>query len=77
MATVRGGKAKRIAQDVTRIAQQNSGIRLRDIPGARNFNIVTMKFAALAVVAILRKIKPRDQKSRFKPGENCLLVKGV
>ncbi len=77
MATVSGGKAKIIAQDVTRIAQQNSGMRLKDIPGARNLRIVTIKFTAPAVVAILRKIKPRDQKSRFKPGENCRLVRGV
>src|SRR5579871_1408007 len=55
LAVVSGGMANKTANDVTRIAQMNSGIRLIDMPGARILKIETMKFAAPAVDAILRK----------------------
>ena len=53
------GIANTIANDVPSTAQQKSGIRLIDIPGARSFAIVTMKLIAPAVVEIPSKINPR------------------
>ena len=44
------GSAKTSANDVARIAQQKSGMRLSDMPGARSLKIVTMKLIAAAVV---------------------------
>ena len=52
------GIAKTIENDVARIAQQKSGIRSSDIPGARSLKIVTMKLIAPAVVEIPRKTSP-------------------
>ena len=57
-ATVSEGSAKMTANDVASTAQQKSGMRLIDIPGARSLKIVTMKFAAPAVVEIVMKISP-------------------
>ena len=47
-----------IESDVASTAQQKSGIRLIDIPGARRRMIVTMKLIAPAVEERPRKISP-------------------
>ena len=47
-----------IENDVASTAQQNSGIRLIDMPGARSLKIVVMKFAAPTVEEMPRKISP-------------------
>ena len=57
-SAVSDGTAKTTESDVASIAQQKSGIRLIDMPGARSLRIVTMKLIAPAVVEIPRKIRP-------------------
>ena len=52
------GSRRRSTSDVASTAQQKSGIRLIDIPGARSLTIVTMKLIAPAVVEMPRKIRP-------------------
>jgi hypothetical protein len=52
------GSANTTANDVARMAQQNSGIRTMDIPGARSLKMVTMKFTAPAVLEMPRKARP-------------------
>ena len=46
------GRAKTTESDVARTAQQKSGMRLIDMPGARSRAMVTMKLMAPAVVEI-------------------------
>ncbi len=57
-AAVSEGIAKTIESDVARIAQQKSGSRSSDIPGARSLKIVTMKLIAPAVVEIAEEDEP-------------------
>ena len=52
------GSAKTTERDVASTAQQKSGIRLSDIPGARSRAIVTMKLIAPAVVEMASMISP-------------------
>src|SRR5436190_23793998 len=54
------GSAKITENDVATIAQQKSGSRLSDIPGARNLKIVTMKLTAPTVVEMVRKSSPSE-----------------
>ena len=53
-----GGRAKINDSDTASSANTKSGMRLKDIPGARFLKIVTMKFSAPAVVDIPLKINP-------------------
>ena len=53
---------------MTIIIQQNSGIRLMLMPGARNLNIVTTKFNEPAIEETPSIVVPRIQKSAFMPG---------
>ncbi len=48
--TVRAGKAKVIRMLVQRAVQVNSGIRIKVIPGARLFRMVTTKLMPVSVV---------------------------
>ena len=57
-SAVSDGTAKTIESEVASTAQQKSGIRLSDMPGARSRTIVTMKLIAPAVVEMPRKISP-------------------
>ena len=54
---------------VTSIAQANSGIRRRSMPGARLIRIVTISSIAASTAAISAKVTPISQKSAPSPGE--------
>ena len=49
LATMTAGIAKITMNDVTTIAQTNTGIRFSDMPGARILNAVTMISTATAI----------------------------
>src|SRR3954447_6878141 len=57
-ATVSDGSAKISPAEAARKAKQKSGIRLIDMPGARSLRIVTIRFAAVSVDAIVLKMSP-------------------
>jgi len=71
------GNAKITMNDVPTIAQTNSGTRLSDIPGARNFSAVTMKLIAPIVVDTPRNNNPSEYTSRLTPDEYGLSVSGT
>jgi hypothetical protein len=58
------------------VVQQNIGIRIRLMPGARILMIVTKKLIAPASVATPRIWRPMIQKSVFSPGEYSFEVSG-
>ena len=60
MSAVSTGSANRRPNDAARNAKQKSGIRLSDIPGARDLKIVTMNWAAVSVDAIPLKMIARQ-----------------
>jgi hypothetical protein len=70
------GKAIRIIPAKTSIAQANSGIRARVIPGARVFRMPTRISIAPAIALISMKPIPSSQKSALMPGEYVVLVSG-
>ena len=69
LASITAGMANRIMNDVTRIAQTKSGMRLSVMPGARSFRIVTMSSTATASAATSVKVIICAQKSARLPGE--------
>ena len=50
--TVITGNARMIKNEVIRVIQIKTGIRIRDIPGARMLTIVTMKLKPAAIEAV-------------------------
>src|SRR5512144_2849741 len=75
--SVIAGSANTIMNDMARIAQMNSGMRLNDMPGARRRKIVTMKLMPPTVVEMPRNVMPRAQKSMLRPGEYSDDVSGT
>src|SRR5579883_1574330 len=63
------GMAKMIMNDVTTMTQTNSGIRLRDMPGARCLNTVATISTAPARLLISTRVTIWDQASTRLPGE--------
>ena len=59
-SAVSEGSANRSPNEAARNAKQKSGIRLIDIPGARSFRIVTMKFPAVSDDASPLKMSARQ-----------------
>ena len=70
LATMTAGIAKRIMKDCTSIDQQNSGMRLSDIPGARMRRMVTINSTATHIAEISVKVIICAQTSTPLPGEN-------
>ena len=64
-----GVNAKTIIPLVTSIAQQNSGRRLIDMPGARMRRMPTIISDAAPSAATSATERPMSQKSMFSPGE--------
>ena len=62
---------------VTSIAQQKSGSRLSDMPGARIRRMPTIISAAAPMAAISATLRPMSQKSMFSPGEYRLSLSGT
>ena len=60
-------KAKMIMIPATRIAQMKIGMRLSDMPGARNFRMVTTISIPAVTPATSTKLKPNNQKSTPMP----------
>jgi hypothetical protein len=57
-SAVSEGSAKMSEKDTASIAKTNSGMRLKDIPGARSLKLVTIRLIAPAVDDMLLKIRP-------------------
>ncbi len=68
-ATVMTGNAVTMMNCVTNVIHVNTGIRMRRMPGARRFTIVTMKLIPAAMEAIPSTCRPITQKSTCRPGE--------
>jgi hypothetical protein len=66
--SVTAGMAKRIMNDAMRIDQTNSGMRLRLMPGARHFRIVTIIDTAPAIEPISTSVTICDHTSTRFPG---------
>ena len=77
LARISGGKPKTIMNDVTSIAQANSGIRRRSMPGARPMRMATIISTAAATAAISEKVTPISQKSALSPGDQVASVSGT
>jgi hypothetical protein len=77
LAATSGGNAARIIPEVTRLAHAKTGIRASVIPGARDRRTRTMISIAATIAEISTKVTPSNQKSRFRPGENSLVVSGT
>ena len=75
--TMSGVNAKTIIALVTSMAQQKSGSRLSDIPGARMRRMPTIISAAAPMAAISATLSPMSQKSMCGPGEYCLRLSGT
>ena len=69
------GNASRIRIIVISDIQQKIGIRMKPMPGARMFRMVTKKFSAAAIEATPRICKPSIQKSMPGPGEYVRVVR--
>jgi hypothetical protein len=69
LAAMTAGIAKITMNDVTSCAQTSSGMRSRDIPGARFLKIVVMRFVALASAESSVNVTTCDQMSIRLPGE--------
>src|SRR3954451_4138101 len=67
-ATVMIGKAKIIRNDVTKVIQVNTGMRMSDMPGARRLMNLNTKLKAPAIDAVPSTSRASDQKSVFGPG---------
>jgi hypothetical protein len=70
LASITAGIANTIMKDWTSIDQQNIGIRLSDMPGARILRIVTMSSTATHKAEISVKVTICAQTSTPLPGEN-------
>ena len=70
-----GGNASTIRNWTTSVIQTNTGMRIRVMPGARMFRIVTMKFTAAIMDDTPRTRRLRIQKSALGPGVNCFDVR--
>jgi hypothetical protein len=57
------GAARTTRNDVDSVDQVKTGIRMNDMPGARNRRIVTMKLMAPRIDAVPTIISPRIQRS--------------
>ena len=68
-ARISGGNPNAIMNAVTSIAQANSGIRRRSMPGARVIRIATISSIAASTAAISANVTPISQKSAPSPGE--------
>ncbi len=62
-------KAKTIMNAVTSIAQANSGMRAKVMPGARNLRMLMMISMPAAMAATSATLRPRTQKSSGRSGE--------
>ena len=71
------GIEKMIISATTSIAQANSGIRARVMPGARHLRMVQMRTTAAASAATSVKVIICAQMSARLPGENCGPDSGV
>ena len=71
------GNARRIRKAVTKIVQQNMGIRNMVMPGARRQTIVVMKLTAPRMVPSPDRTKPMIHKSPPAPGEWMASESGV
>src|SRR5690242_6128808 len=71
LAVATAGIAKMIMNATTTCAHTKRGMRLSDMPGARNLNVVTMMFTAAASAAISVNVTTWAQTSMRWPGENC------
>ena len=75
-ACSRGGQRRQREHDrrttSRAIAQQKSGIRLIDIPGARSLKIVTMKLIAPTVVEIAEEDQPEAVEVDVRPAVELL-----
>ena len=58
VATLNGASAKMSENETARIAQQKSGTRLSDIPGARSLKIVVTKLIDAAIDEVLLNSSP-------------------
>ncbi len=72
-----GVNANTIIALVTSIAQQKSGMRLSDIPGARMRRMPTSISAAAPIAATSATLRPMSQKSMFSPGEYSFRFSGT
>ena len=63
------GMANTVMNEVTRIAQTSSGMRLSDMPGARCLKIVTISWTAIPSAESSVKVTIWAQKSERLPGE--------
>src|SRR5690554_8159635 len=74
---IKGGKPKMIISAIARMYQQNSGIRLRDIPWARVRRIDTTSSTPADMAEVSTKAMLSKQKSEPGPGEYSILLMGA
>ena len=73
--TVIDGNASSSKTIVISDIQQKMGMRMKPMPGARMFKMVTKKFSAAAREATPSTCKPSIQKSMPGPGEYVRVVR--